>query len=238
MSILLVLFVIALSSCTFESTIPVTLSIAEEHPFEELYGKDMWYELSYADGRETKTVHIAPGIRDVTVQVYSGGLRMFVMKPLGELGAIGGFFEPGDDSHVALISEEGEFADILLSAFEYRPDAVSRLSMKKVKAANRDLSEIDQTAFLTALFDGKLNPNTITRYAKGNIAFDSIPEGEWISERYENPSFSVEWSGEEIIFDIYPGVYRYIEKERSLLLTIIYTEDGEHSATIRQSPLL
>ena len=114
MSILLVLFVIALSSCTFESTIPITLSIAEEHPFEELYGKDMWYELSYADGRETKTVHIAPGIRDVTVQVYSGGLRMFVMKPLGELGAIGGFFEPGDDSHVALISEEGEFADILL----------------------------------------------------------------------------------------------------------------------------
>ena len=206
-----------LPSCSLETSIPVTLSIAEEHPFEALYGEDLWYELSYYDGTVIRTVHVGKGIRDITVSVTSGGLRAFVMKPLGELGPIGGFFEPGGSCHVSLTSENGEMADLLLSAFSYRPDAVSRLSMEKVRKA--------------------LNPKALSLYEEGHIAFDSIPEGTWVSERYEVPSFSVGMSGEEVPFDIYPGVYRYIEKERALLLTVIYTEEGEASATIRKAPI-
>ena len=226
MSILLLLSLL-LPSCSLETSIPVTLSIAEEHPFEALYGEDLWYELSYTDGKDTKTVHIGKGQREIAVSVYSGGL----------LGPIGGFFEPGESCHVSLTSENGEMADLLLSAFSYRPDAVSRLSMEKVRKENPDLSSIDQAIFLSDLFDGTLNPKALSLYEEGHIAFDSIPEGTWVSERYEVPSFSVGMSGEEVPFDIYPGVYRYIEKERALLLTVIYTEEGEASATIRKAPI-
>ena len=232
------LFAFLLSSCSVETPVQVTLAIAEEHPFEELYGKDLWYELSYTDGKDTKTVHIGKGQREIAVSVYSGGLRMFVMKPLGELAPIGGFFEPGENCYVSLNSGNGDIAELLLSAYEYRPDAVSRLSMAKVKEKHPDLSSINQTKFLSHLFDGTLNPATISEYEKHSIAFDSIPEGTWVSERYEISSFSVSLSGEEVVFDIYPGVYRYIEKDRSLLLTIIYTEEGEASATIKEAPIV
>ena len=236
MSILLLLSLL-LPSCSLETSIPVTLTIAEEHPFEALYGEDLWYELSYFDGTGIRTIHAGKGLRDITVSVTSGGLRAFVMKPLGELGPIGGFFEPGGSRHVSLTSENGEMADLLLSAFSYRPDAVSRLSMEKVRKENPDLSSIDQANFLSDLFDGTLDPKALSLYEEGHIAFDSIPEGTWVSERYEVPSFSVGMSGEEVPFDIYPGVYRYIEKERALLLTVIYTEEGEASATIRKAPI-
>lgn len=237
MSALLLLSLLAVSSCSIETPIPVTLIIAEEHPFEELYGKDLWYELSYFDGKEIRTVHVERGERRVTVSVYSGGLRVFSMKPLGELGPIGGFFEGGDET-VYLTSESGDMADILISAFSYRPDAVSRLSMDKVREVNPDFSSIDQSKFLSDLFDGTLNADTIAVYEKASIAFDSIPEGDWISERYGVPSFHVDITDSEVVFDIYPGVYRYIEKDRALLLTVIYTEEGEASATIRKSPLI
>ena len=229
---------ILLSSCSLETPVSLTLTIAEQHPFEELYGMYLWYELSYFDGEEIIVKHIPSGIRDINVSVKAGGLRVFTLRPLGELSPIGGFFEPGQGRVVYMKGENGAFADILLSASSYRPDAVSRLSMEKVREAEPDIARIDEVAFLTSLFDGSLTATTIKRQEKSLVGFDSIPEGEWTSERYEVPSFEVEMSGDEVIFNIYPGVYRYISKSRELLLTVILTEEGEASATIRQSPIL
>ena len=233
----LILMLFALTSCSLEIPVPLTLSIAEIHPFEELYGEDLWYELTYMDGESVRTEHVGKGIRDISVSVHSGGLCAFIMEPLGEFSPIGGFFEPGDDRTVYLTSSSGEMAELLISAFEYRPDAVLRLSMEKVKEICHDLPSIDPEAFLSCLFDGSLNAGTMRKRERRLIAFDTIPEGEWISERYEIPSFTVGMSGDEVLFDVYPGIYRYIEKERGLLLTVICTEDGEASATIKASPL-
>ena len=192
MIILFALIVLLLSSCSLDIPIPVTLVIGEEHPFEELFSRDLWYTLSYFDGREERIIHIDQGTREITVRVYSGGLRAFSMKPMGELGPIGGFFEPGDDGVVYLKGSSGDLAEQMVSALSYRNDAVERL----------------------------------------------IPEGLWVSERYDTPSFAVEMSGDETVFDIYPGAYRYICKERGLLLTVVLTEDGEASASIRESPII
>ena len=140
MIILFALIVLLLSSCSLDIPIPVTLVIGEEHPFEELFSRDLWYTLSYFDGREERIIHIDQGTREISVRVYSGGLRAFSMKPMGELGPIGGFFEPGDDGVVYLKGSSGDLAEQMVSALSYRNDAVERLSMRELLEAEDDLS--------------------------------------------------------------------------------------------------
>ena len=238
MIILFALIVSLLASCSVGIPIPVTLIIGEEHPFEELYGQDMWYTLSFFDGSEARTIHVEQGTREITVRVYSGGLRAFSMKPMGELGPIGGFFEPGDDGAVYLKGSCGDLAALLVSALEYRPDAVGRLSMRRLLDAEDDLRSIDEPEMLSRIYEGTLTASTIPHGKRYLIGFDSIPSGLWVSERYDIPSFEVEMSGDEVAFDIYPGAYRHICKERGLLLTVVLTEDGEASASIRESPII
>ena len=225
MSILLLLSLL-LPSCSLETSIPVTLTIAEEHPFEALYGEDLWYELSYYDGTVIRTVHVGKGIRDITVSVTSGGLRAFVMIPA-----------TAADTMTRCPASSFRATPAPIPA-PVSPEPVEiPIDFDALREENPDLSSIDQAIFLSDLFDGTLDPKALSLYEEGHIAFDSIPEGTWVSERYEVPSFSVGMSGEEVPFDIYPGVYRYIEKERALLLTVIYTEEGEASATIRKAPI-
>ena len=233
---LLFVLILLLSSCSVPVTLPVTVAIAGEHPFEELYGRDMWYTLSYFDGKAVRTVHLGKGERETVVRVFSGGLRPFAVKPLGELGPYGGFFEPGSGETVYLTGDAGDFAEILVSAASYRPRAVERLSMKRLQEETEDLHSIDEAELLARLFDGTLNPSSVPVKERRIIVFDSIPEGFWTAERHDVPSFSVDMSGDETVFDIYPGVYRYICKERSMLLTVILTEDGEASANIKEAP--
>lgn len=238
MALFIALIISLLASCSLDIPIPVTLVIGEEHPFEELFSRDLWYTLSYFDGREERTLHIEQGTREIAIRVYSGGLRAFAMKPMGELGPIGGFFEPGDDGTVYLKGASGDLADLMVSALAYRKEAVERLSMGQVLEAEDDLRAIDEASFLSRIYDGTLTSSSIPHKERMLVGFDSIPEGQWISERYDTPSFSVEMSGDETVFDIYPGAYRYICKERGLLLTVVLTEDGEASATIRESPII
>lgn len=72
---------------------------------------------------------------------------------------------------------------------------------------------------------------------KSRFILSSIPEGYWISERFDIPSFTVFSSGENIGFYLYPGVYRYAERDRKLLLTVIVDEDGEYSQMITAMPV-
>ena len=125
----------------------------------------------------------------------------------------------------------------MVSALAYRKEAVERLSMGQVLEAEDDLRAIDEASFLSRIYDGTLTSSSIPHKERMLVGFDSIPEGQWVSERYDTPSFSVEMSGDETVFDIYPGAYRYICKERGLLLTVVLTEEGEASASIRESPI-
>ena len=125
---------------------------------------------------------------------------------------------------------------MLLRAAEYRSEPVSRLSMKKVLSSVPDLQAVDESSFLLDIFNGTLGYG-ISLNEKTAVRFDSIPRGEWISERYDIPSFSVAFSGDVVSFMLYPGVYRYVQKEMELLLTIILDEKGDASMMISRLPL-
>ena len=156
----------------------------KEHPFEDMARRDMWYTLVYFDGEAVRSEHVESGRRKVSVRVDSGGLRPFAMIPLGTLGPIGGFYE--GDGHVMLRAEDGSFAEMLIRAAGYRPDAVSRLSVEALREVQPHLADIDEPAFLEDLYDGTLSPSSIESAESRPLMFDLIPSGYWLSERYDD----------------------------------------------------
>ena len=233
---ILTLLLLFLSSCSYEPWVDVELVIPEQHPFEDAFSESMWFTLSYFNGERIVDEHIPKGSRNVSVKVRSGGLAVFSFRPIGELGAIGGFYEPGDERRVNVLPEYGAFAEMLLNAASYRAEPVSRLSVREVLSAVDDIQAIDETEFLRDIFNGtlgygiKLNDKYLVRY-------DSIPEGVWISERFDIPSFEIDFTGESVSLMLYPGVYRYAEVSRRLLLTVIIDEEGEGSFMMSGIPL-
>ena len=225
-----------ISSCTISPRIPVELVVPESHPFEDAFAKDMWYTLTYFDGRGIIDLHVPVGTRRMRVYVRSGALSVFALSPLGELGELGGFFEPGSSRIVRMLPEHGAFAAMLLRAASYRPEPVAMLSMEAVLAEVPDLQAVDEPSFMEDIFDGTLSYG-ITLNEKIHINLDSLPEGEWIPERFDVLPISVPFSGHWIDLMLYPGVYRYAEVDRKLLLTIIVSEDGEASSIITAVPM-
>ena len=230
--------VLIVLSCSVEVPYTVTLRIADDHPFEILASEDMWYILRYFDGKGVVERYIPASTRTIKdISVYTGGLRPFVVIPLGTLGPIGGFYEPGKGNYIELKSEYGSFAEMLIGASEYRPEAVSRLSVSAILKDYPDLALIDELEFLDDLFSGTLRKGQLKLYERDVIMLDSVPEGEWVSERYDTPSFSVVFSGRPIYLELHPGVFRFMNWKRGLLLTIAVTEEWERSANISKSPV-
>ena len=221
-----------LSSCLADYPVTVEVSLAEIHPFEEVSGAFFWHELTYFDGEEIKTVHVPTGERSVEVDVRSGSLAVFVFTPLGSLGPIGAFYEPGDDKTVRAIGDEGSFASMLLYVAGYRPDAVSRLSVRNLREYNTDLSALDEVEFMTDLVNGTVYKGQLALASKDTVEIDTVPSGEWVSERYDVESFSLSISGRTVYLELYPGDYHYACFERSMLLEVIYDEDGDVTSSV------
>ena len=232
----LVLSVVLLSSCSYSHWREIELIIPETHPFEDAFSETLWFTLEYFDGERIEERHVPKGMRRIRVRVRAGCLSVFAFRPLGELGAVGGFFEPGDDSVVYILPEHGAFSEMLLRAAAYRPEPVARLSMNAVLANVEDLQAVDESAFLADVFNGTLGYG-IPMNERKTVHFDSIPRGIWISERYDIPSFQVGFSGDHVNLMVYPGVYRYAEADLGMLLTVIVEDDGEASMMITSIPV-
>lgn len=225
-----------LSSCLIDYPVTVTVALKEPHPFEEYTGVPFSHVLTYFDGEDIHTVYVPTGQRSCEVQVRSGSLCVFSFSPLGELGPIGAFYEPGDDTTVYAIGEEGSFADLLLYVAGYRPEAVRRLSVSNLRSYYTDLSALDEVSFMEDLADGTVYKGQLKLSEMAACQIDSIPSGEWISERYDVESFTVSISGRSLSLRLYPGDYHYACFERSLLLEVIFTEDGDVSTTVTALP--
>ncbi len=236
MKLIILCLLLSLPACSVRHTVPVEIAIPEDHPFETGERNLLWFTLLFFDGESIREMHIPAGERRVAVSVKSGCLAVFSLKALGELGSLGGFHEPGDGGEVIMLPEYGAFSEMLLRAASYRAEPVARLSMSMVLDSGVDLQAVDESSFLADVFSGTLSKG-ITLNGKESITIDTIPSGEWVSERYDIPSFSVPFSGRPAHFLLYPGVYRYAELERNLLLTIAVMEDGEISSIVSPLPV-
>ncbi len=155
--IVLLLLLLIFSSCSFPSDIVLSCHIPADHPYEELSGKDMWHKLVYFDGEKVCYETLESGVRYFSIKVKSGGLRPIIVIPLNKLSPLGGVYEDGGERDIELFSEYGSFSSMLINASEYRPEAVSSLSIKNLMASGKDIGTIEQTSFLEYLFDGSLD---------------------------------------------------------------------------------
>lgn len=224
---ILLLILILLSSCSYEPYALITVDFPSPNPFEEETGMMMWYELRYFDGSSVRSMHIPEGKRSVSIYVREGGLRVFLLNALGEYPAYGGFYEPGLPRKAAMESSSASFASMLISASSYRPEAVSRLSIAYLTHTEQVLSAIDETSFLSSLFEGSLG--SIAVNSEISFTLDSIPSGRWIAFDPDACSFLVARDGDEASFSLYPGAYRYACFDRRLLLEIAVDNDRVHS---------
>ncbi len=232
---LILMLLILLASCSPELSESVEIILAEEHPYESVADRAFSYTLYYFDGKRTGAMHMPAGTRRARIAVRKGSLSVFAAVPEGDLGPIGGFYE--GDGPVLLKCEDGSFAQMLIRAAEYRREAVERLSVRNLKASYPYLPEIDETAFLEDLFDGTLTASSVKTAEAEPRCFSAIPRGQWMSERYDIPSFEVAFTARPVYLMLRPGVYRFANWEKELLLTVAVDEKGESSASVTALPL-
>ena len=221
-----IIMIMIITSCSFSFWKEVTVTI-EPHPFEEASGHGMWYIVRYFNGKEVISETLSPWTRNFRIRILAGGLRPIAVYPLGSLSPLGGFYEPGSGS-VVLKSADGPFASLLINASEYRPEAVSSLSISWLRRRYWDLSIIDQESFLQSLFDGTVSYEKIELSKLFHPSLEMLPSGHWISDSDRADSFTISSSGEALKMPLFSGSYSFWNMERSLLFTIIIVEDGRY----------
>ena len=85
------------------------------------------------------------------------------------------------------------------------------------------------------IFNGTLSYG-ITENEEIPFTIDSLASGSWIPERYDLQPIDVPFSGRPQQMLLYPGVYRYAEVSRNLLLILSVSEDGSISHMITAMP--
>ena len=223
--IVLFILLILLSSCSFSGYTTLTCHIADEHPYEQASGTSMWHRVVYFDGKDVKSFKLDAGVRTFKIHVRTGGLRPVVVIPLNKLSPIGGYYEDGCNTYVNLYSENGSFLNTLLDGAKVRADAVSSLSLEWLKSTGYDFGTIDQASFLESLFDGNLTQEKVKNSTYFHPKIDSISDGHWISDSVKADSFTIRGE-DEIVLNLFAGVYNFWCVEKNLLLTVVIAEDG------------
>lgn len=227
-----IVYLISLSSCHVELWVDLEVSFSEPHPYEEASGKELWYELRYFNGREIIERILPSGTNRFTIRVLAGGMRPVAVIPLGFLSPYGGFYEPGMKK-VELCSASGALADLLVDTSAYNPDAVSMLSIGWLEDCFFDLSVISESSLLENLYNGTLSNNSLKTNKIYHIEIDMLPSGYWISDRVEVKSFVLDKSGDVAMLSLFPGYYCFWNRARSLLFSVIITEDGRYYTQMR-----
>ncbi len=231
-SVIFLLFV----SCSGEIKTSVTVSLYEELTWEQVTGESMWYKLRYFDGESVHTEYLGYDEKSISVKVSPSSLSVFALYPLGTLSPFGGFFDGGDEENVYLLSEWGYFAAMLIDAAETFPEGVARLNIGAVKRDNTDLGAINREVFLSSLFEGSLSKKTITLSKKFNVPLEGVLSGYWVSLFSHSTSFTLSSTGDKETLSLLPGVWYYLNCDRSMILEIVLTDDGEYRVKHKAKP--
>lgn len=235
---MMVLFIltILLSSCTVSLPKTVTVNLKDSHMWEEIQGHEMYYTLKYFDGDGIVSVNLDPGIRKVQIRVRDGGLRPIIAVPIGKLSPLGGFYYPGYDGDVCLYRENGTFANLLINASEYMPDAVSNLNYERVKMDGIDLEVIEQERFLNDLFSGSISESSFVNTKLYSLSLDMLPSGYWYRDNPRADNIFIKNSGNRISMKLFPGAYYWANFDRGVFFSLIITEGGEAYTGIVKLP--
>ena len=246
--VLLTITLLATFSCSQERYVTVTL--AQNHPWEIESGRRIWYTLVWntSNGNLMKT-HLSIGCRSVRIAIPQGQTVIFAAYPFGTGIPFGGASLAVDSSdRVKLSIENGLLADMLISLAKRWPGPVSRVNFHNlstyVLAQDSSGSAIDWNYLAKNIVEGNLSEKKIRKLQDMEIILEGLPEGRWLCE---HPGFSEVFGYSEnpvVIYGLFPGVIRFINLERGLELRIVVSQDtttGMYSGTywhlVRMDPL-
>lgn len=235
-SILLVLVVFLLSSCTFAPPLEVIASPYSDTPWEEVTGREIWYKAYWFDGREVHTEYLDRGVWSIKAKVYPDSLAAFVFIPLGTLSPIGGFWEMGDGGKVWLTPEEGSFAEMIIDTASLYPEVTGTLRISRLKEVVPDLGAIDKESFIISLLEGSLDSKEIKLSKKYKVPLDGVMKGKWVSLYSHTQTIVISNAYDTGTVSLFPGVYHYLNLERNLMLTITLESDGRYWTRLSPPP--
>lgn len=228
--------VFLLVSCSYEIKREVRVSLFSYLTWEEETGDEMWFTVRYFDGNSVSTEYLSAGERSLSLSVYPSSLSVFVFYPLGSLTPLGGFWEPGDGKEVYVEPQYGYFAAMLVDAAETMPEAVRELSINAIKKDNPDLGALKREDFLSSLYSGTLTKKNMKLSKKYSVPLDGVLSGYWVSLFSHTSSFTLRGAGDEKTLSLLPGIWYYLNKDRSLILEIVITDDGRYYVKHKSRP--
>lgn len=235
MLLALLFSLLLLASCSLSIPMEVSVSLYSDTPWEEETGKEMWYRLSWFDGKECHTEYLESGVWRVRRKVRPGALSVFVFYPLGSLEPFGGFWE-GDGREVFLTPEDGFFADTLISLAKDYPEAVATLSVKNLREKVHDLGSVDRVEIVKAIAEGKLGESEIKQYRRYSVPLEGVMKGVWVSLYSRSSSIVVTDIVDPGSVSLFPGIYRYLCLRRNLMLKVVVEEDGKYFLSVSSPP--
>lgn len=234
MSIIL-LIIISLCSCSVSLPKTVTVELKDSHAWEEIQGRSMYYTIKYFDGEKVQTLNLEPDVKSVEIKVRDGGLRPIIAIPIGRLAPLGGFYMPGRDS-VSLYREKGTFAEMLLNAVSFMPNAVSNLNYDKIERMGIDLEIINQEHFLEDLFAENVSDKSFKNTKLYTLTLESLASGYWYRDNPRADDIYIKRSGESVTMKLFPGSYYWANFDRGIFFSLLITEKGEAYSSIVKIP--
>lgn len=219
------------------SEVAITVTILEPHPWRDVAHKPLWKTIVYTDGETLERIHLKGDENTVTLVVKRDRPTVICAYPLSALAPWGGYYNPGPRRSVLLTQQQGELARLLSESWSLNEQAFETLNLDALFAAVGDATLVDQHHLILSLLDGSLTGDAIAYHPPLEVMLADLPEGRWVSELIEGPSFHVLW-GDEVPLRIGGIIQRWINRERALLLTL-YADlvERRYTTTISTAPV-
>lgn len=234
--IIILVILILMTSCSMSIPKTITVNLKDNHTWEEVQGRSMYYTLKYFDGDEVKTLNLDADVKTVNITIKDGGLRPIIAIPIGRLAPLGGFYMPLSGSEVNLYREKGTFAAMLINAVSFMPQAVSDLNYDKIERMGIDLEIINQELFLEELFAEKLSEKSFKNTKIYTITLDSLLSGYWYRDNPRSDDLFIKNNGDSVTMKLFPGSYYWANFDRGIFFSLLITEKGEAYSSLVKIP--
>lgn len=212
---ILLFFILFLSSCTFSPLAEVEVVFEDRHVYEEFM--DVAYYLEYATGGNVKKIYVRADERRIKIRLIKGYNAVFLATPfMIDTPLLGGFYTPGDE-RIILKEREGELSYSLLKAYSYNHSSVESLDYKRLI---KDLPpSFNSVKFVSEIVKGSFR--SFSENEKIPVFLDNLPSGYWHSSSSEIRNLFSDGDDKrnEILY-LYPGFYSFYNSERKLELFI------------------
>ena len=230
------LLVLCTLSCSQEGSLALTAELPPETQAEWLFNETAYFTMVVFDGERVTRTFVPRGRRKVGVNVHRGSLSIIIMEPPEGYAPLVAWHEPGNSRRLSFRHDGAALCNRLMKVAEVRPAIVGNLSLSAVCSKYGSLDGISPRLFISCLEKGSLDASSQVMMKKKDIVLENLIRGVWVSDRDDVSSVRVVKSGSSVGLRLWPGNYRWILRERGLMLKLFVGEDGSCVSSVGSAP--